>query len=78
MSHRPVLSGHDDFYNHGAGRSIFSNKALELLGRHLRMFTDKVEYKGQGAVNIILEREDDDAEIIAHDCKSGSLNDSFR
>lgn len=34
-----------------------ANKALELLGRHLGMFTDKVEHKGRGTVNIILENE---------------------
>jgi len=55
LSHEPVLSGHDDFYNHGAGRSIFSkfqswlNRDPGKAGRQSNQFikikpvlTDKV------------------------------------
>ncbi len=32
-------------------------KALELLGRHLGMFTDKVEHSGEAAVQVVLAPE---------------------
>ncbi len=62
MQKKPVLNSGGNETGKFRFEYAGANKALELLGRHLGMFTDKVEHRGQGSVNIILTSEDDDAE----------------
>ena len=50
-----VASGEYKFEHTGA------NKSLELIGKHLKMFTDKVEQQNTGAITVNVLQDDIDA-----------------
>lgn len=57
----PIAGGKDVFDKDGAycGTEVkfhSKEKALEMLGRHLKLFTDKVEHSGEVTLNTIMDR----------------------